>query len=440
VKNIKNNFQQVDSYLEKNEEKSIELLRKLVSFDSSIEDAGTGGRECEIQKFIAEKLNFLNAAIVDVFEPDNDKIKDLPGYNPNHKYDNRPNVVAVFRGKRINKNIVGNSILLNGHADTVEPGNLAEWSRDPFKGEICNNFMYGRGTTDMKGGLAAAILAVEAIKASGIELASDVILESVIDEEGGGNGTLACVERGYSADAALIMEPTGLEVSSANRGAFLAELTVHGLPAHAALKGCGINAIEKTIKLINALAELEKCWLLTKRHPLLSNPTINIGQILGGTGASTVAGECTLRFDVEFFPRDYREDGTEYIVNKNDIKKEVDDCIAFACAGDPWLAKKPAFVTWYQDTPAFQTDSNHPFVEAALLACSKYVKHAKLSGFPAGCDGVHLAHLGKMPVVIFGPGNVKNAHTINESIDIKQYLLSIKVIANLILNWVGINE
>jgi acetylornithine deacetylase len=172
----------------------------------------------------------------------------------------------------------------------------------------------------------------------------------------------------------------------------------------------------------------------------LSNPTINIGQIFGGTGASTVAGECILRFDVEFFPRDYREDGTEYIVNKNDIKKEVEDCIAFACAGDPWLVKKPAFVTWYQDTPAFQTDSSHPFVEAALLACGKYVKHAKLSGFPAGCDGVHLALLGKMPVVILGPGNVKHAHTINESLDIKQYLLSIKIIANLILNWVGFNK
>lgn len=197
MKNNKKHMQCIEIYLDKNKERSIELLRKLVAFDSRIEDAGASGRESGIQKFIAEKLNLLCADVVDIFEPDNSKIKNLPGYNPNHQYDNRPNVVAVFRGMGGINNNAGHSILLNGHVDVVEPGNLEHWARDPFKGEICDNFMYGRGTTDMKSGLAAAIVAIEAIKAVGIDLANDIILESVIDEEGGGNGTLACIERGY---------------------------------------------------------------------------------------------------------------------------------------------------------------------------------------------------------------------------------------------------
>lgn len=439
MKNNKEHLQCIEAYLDENIEKSIELLRKLVSFDSRIEDQGARGRESGIQKFIAEKLSLLCADVLDVFEPDNSKINEFPGYNPNHQYENRPNVVAVFKGRGSN-NKDGHSILFNGHADIVDPGNLAQWSRDPFKGEIYDGLIYGRGTTDMKGGLATAIIAIGAIKAMGLDFANDIILESVVDEEGGGNGTLACVERGYKADAALIMEATNLEVHSANRGFFLAEFTVYGKPIHSGLKGYGVNAIEKAIKLITVLGELEKHWLLTKRHPLLSNPTINIGQIFGGTGADTVADECTVRFDVEFFPCDYREDGTEYIVDKNDIKKEVEGCLATACSGDSWLAKRPVKVTWYQVTSAFQTNSDHPFVKAVMSACSEYMQRTKLSGFPAGCDGVYLAQIGKMPVVIFGPGNVKQAHTVDEFLDIEQYLLAIKVIANIILNWVGVIE
>lgn len=425
--------QRMNQYLTDKKDDHVYFLKQLVGFDSRIINDGATGKEGEIQKFIANKLSEMGADELDIFEPENDKIKDLPGFNPNHDYTDRPNVVAVFKGSG-----GGRSLLINGHCDVVDTGNESLWTSGPFSCEERDGYLFGRGTADMKGGLGSAILALEAIRKMGIKLAGDVILTSVVDEEAGGNGTLACVEKGYRADGALIMEPTGLEVHAANRGAFLAEFKVVGKPIHASLKGFGVNAIDKAYKLINALYELEKSWLLTKRHPLLSNPTINVGQIFGGDGASTAAGECTVRFDVEFFPREYDVEGREFVVDKNQVKQEVQDWLTRSCEGDEWLCDHPVQIHWYQDTSAFQTDLDHPMVTTALDSVKRSLGKVTLSGFPAGCDGVYLANIGQMPVIIFGPGRIHQAHTVNEYLEVKQYLDHIKATANFIIDWVGI--
>jgi acetylornithine deacetylase len=427
--------EKIFSYINNHQQNYLCFLQKLLSFDSRIEQAGQTGKEGPIQEFIARTLKDMGAN-VDLFEVDNDLIKGLPGFNPNHDYHGRPNVVGTFKGSKIENG--SKSLLFNGHADIVAPGSVAEWSKNPFGGEVIDGRIYSRGAADMKGGLAAALLAIEAIKGCNFNLKNDLIFESVVDEEGGGNGTLACVAKGYKADGAVIMEPTNLEVHAANRGAFLAEFTVTGKPAHASLKGFGINAIEKAFELIQALSKLERQWLLTKRHPLLSNPTINIGQIIGGEGASSVPGKCTVRFDVEFFPRDYDEQGVEFIVDKNQIKQEVETCLLDACSGDSWLHVNPVRVNWYQDTSAFQTDPGHPLVKETISACQEVMGFHRLSGFPAGCDGVYLSEIGKMPVIILGPGNVRQAHTIDEFIELDQFFKAIKVYANLIVRWVGV--
>lgn len=421
-------------YLEAKKNEHIDFLKQLVGFDSRIMNAGRSGNEGEIQRFIARKLKQLGADQIDIFEPDNEKIKHLPGFNPEHDYTDRPNVVAVFKGSGSG----GRSLLLNGHVDTVDTGNLELWTSDPFTCTERDGLLYGRGVADMKGGLAAAILALEALKETGVKLAGDVIFTSVVDEEAGGNGTLAIVEKGYRADGALIMEPTNLEIHAANRGAFLARFTVVGKPIHACLKGFGVNAIDKAMMLIRALYELEKEWLLTKRHPFLANPTINIGRIQGGIGASIVADECTVDFDVEFLPREYDVDGNEHIVDKYAIQREVEAALARACTADEWLQQHPVKVDWYQDTSAFQTDAAHPLVTTALQSVADTLGKAGLSGFPAGCDGVYLSNIGNMPVVIFGPGKINQAHTINEFLEIDQYISHIQALTNFIIDWAGL--
>ena len=416
-----------------NKEEHLELLRKLVSFESKIIDAGVTGLEKGIQDYL--KVLFADmGAEIDAFEPDNEKIKNLPGYNPNHTYKDRENVVAIFRG-----NGTGRSLLLNGHSDIVPADDADKWTSPPFECEIRDNKIYGRGTVDMKAGSSAAILAIKLLLDMGLKFNGDIIFEAVIDEEGGGNGTIACCEKGYRADGAIIMEPTGMVVMPNNRGTFLAEFTVQGKPIHSSLKGFGVNAIEKAIKLMNVLKEIESQWLMTKRHPLISNPTINFGQITGGDGASTVAGECNVKFAVEFLPSELTKDYALMPIDPEDVKKEVQAQIDLACNGDPWLRDNPVAINWYQETLCFETDVDTEFVEAVAGSCRDVTGKTIIAGFPSGCDGAPLSKIGKMPVIILGPGDGKQAHTIDEFVELDQFYKAIEIYANVIIDWVGVS-
>ncbi len=421
----------IHNAIEKNKASYFAFLKDLISFDSRILEAGKYGQEKGIQDYLKQYFQKLGAQ-VDAFSPENEKICKYAGFNKNHTYENWENVVAIFKGAG-----GGRSLLMNGHCDIVPPGDESAWTSPPFTCVERSGRLYGRGTTDMKGGLGAAILAVSLLKELSIPLAGDIIIESVIDEEGGGNGTIACCDRGYRADGAIIMEPTRMAVMPANRGAFLARFTVTGRQTHAATKGLGVNAVEKAIKLINAMKEVETHWLMTKKHPLLSNPTINIGKMEGGLGASIVPEACTVDFDVEFLPSEYDKDYRLIPVDPQDIKDEIQRCIDFACAGDPWLCSHPVTVDWYQETLCFETDAEHPFVQTALKSCRRVLPGAVLDGLPCGCDGAPLFRIGKMPVVIMGPGDLEELHTTDESMDAEKFYQAIEVYANLILDWVG---
>ncbi len=187
------------------------FLAKLVSFDSRMLENGVHGQEKGIQDYLATHFAGMGAT-VDVFSPDNEKISRYAGFNAGHQYEGRQNVVATFKGTG-----GGASLLMNGHCDIVPPGDENAWTSPPFAATERGGLLYGRGTADMKGGLAAAILAVQFIKDMGYRFKGDIFIESVIDEEGGGNGTIACCDRGYRADGALLMEPTGLKVMPSSK-------------------------------------------------------------------------------------------------------------------------------------------------------------------------------------------------------------------------------
>lgn len=420
--------------IEKNKDSYFDFLKDLVSFDSRIIDAGKTGQEKGIMEYLKKYFAEMGAN-VDAFAPDNEKICKYPGFNPNHTYEDRENVCAAFLGSG-----GGKSLIMNGHCDIVTPGDESLWQSPPFECVERAGRYYGRGTTDMKGGVAAAILAVRTLKELEVPLAGDIVIEAVIDEEGGGNGTIACCDRGYRADGAVIMEPTHMAIMPTNRGAFLAQFTVQGKQTHAATKGIGVNAIEKAYKLINALKELESEWLMTKKHPLLQNPTMNIGQISGGSGASVVAESCNVKFDVEFLPSEYDADYKLVPVKPEDIKKEVQDRITLACMGDSWLKDHPVTIDWYQETLCFETPSEHEFVQTALKSCKRVLPDTALDGLPCGCDGAPLANIGKMPVIIMGPGDLDCLHITDESMSAEKFYQAIEVYANFIIDWVGISK
>jgi acetylornithine deacetylase len=287
----------------------------------------------------------------------------------------------------------------------------------------------------MKAGLAAMILAVGYLREAGLAPEGDVILESVVDEEGGGNGTLACVAQGYTADAAIVTEPTGLHIRPASRGVYLLQIDVQGKSTHAALKWEGVNAIEKALKIVRGMQVLEHTWLAKRKNPLLPSPTITIGQIEGGLAGAIVPGQCSMKFDVKYLPVEVDPDGTERKVRGESICREVEDWVEMICAGDEWLRENPPRLDWYLHVLPHWLDPNHPLVGMLKSSCERVLGRSIVSGMPSGADARILQNAGQINTLIFGPGNLQQAHSTDEFVPLEQFFHAIRVLALAIYEW-----
>lgn len=422
-------MEQLIEYIDNHREEAITFLRDLVSINSTFIDQGIYGNEGEAQKWLEERLRGWGME-TELFEPDNDVISSWPDYNPNHQYDGRPNLVAISRG-----NGGGRSLLFNGHIDTVPLDDPRKWSFPPLSAEISDGNLYGRGACDMKAGLAAMIMATKFLNDLGIKRRGDVIIESVVDEEGGGNGTLACVAKGIKADAAIVTEPTDLKIYSSSRGVFLLKITVMGKPSHACFKWTGVNAIDKGYRIANALAELERRWLATRKHPRLPSPTITLGEISGGISAATVPGTCVMKFDIKYLPSELDTCGNRVCVHVNTIREEVEDCIRIACMGDEWLKDHMPELDWYLTVMPHEIDDNAEIIKVVSDACDSIKGDHMISGLPSGSDARHLQNNGGIPTILFGPGSMEFAHSIDEHVKIDDYIDCIKILAKTIVQW-----
>ena len=240
----------------------IEFLQKLVSIPS------VTGAEWEIQNFMAAKLKGMGLK-VDMWEPDQEELKKHPAYVPvEEKYEKRPNVVGLYKGTG-----GGRSLLLNGHVDVIPAGPPASWQYGPYAAEIHDNRLYGRGASDMKSGLAAMTMALDCLLAAGFRLKGDILLEYVMDEELSGNGTLACVLKGYQADAGICCETSSLHVQPACIGRVWWEITVRGKPAGIQRRFEGVNAIEKGYEIVKAVSDLEAIRIEPVEPSALSGQT-----------------------------------------------------------------------------------------------------------------------------------------------------------------------
>ena len=208
----------------------------------------------------------------------------------------RPNLVALLPGSG-----GGRSLAFNGHIDVVPIGDRAGWDYDPWGSEIAAGKLYGRGSVDMKAGIAAFIAATEAIIASNIAPKGDLQLHIVVDEEAGGfAGTRDVIARGYRADGVIVAEPTSGRIDAAEGGLSWVRVTLRGRAAHAgwrfaqiypqaeadAQNADGVNAIEKGVRFVQAVREFERDWAHSRHHPLMPPgiTTINPGVIVGGVG------------------------------------------------------------------------------------------------------------------------------------------------------------
>ena len=288
--------QRILDAVDKRFDEQVSFLTELVSHPS------TRGNEQSAQRFMAEQLTERGFE-TDVWQIDVEDIAGLPGFSPViGNYDDAVNVVGIHR----NPSGKGRSLILNGHIDVVPTGPLDMWDAPPFEPVVNGGWMVGRGAGDMKGGVVANLFALDALRDAGARPAAEVFFQAVVEEECTGNGALACLQRGYRADAAIIPEPFNEQLIAAQIGVIWMQVHLRGIPVHVLEAGSGFSAIEAAIPLIAALRELELRWNAADKHPAyerVEHPlNLNIGRIEGGDWASSVPAWCCFDVRMAVYP------------------------------------------------------------------------------------------------------------------------------------------
>ncbi len=409
----------IDEKIEQMREEIIEFTSNLIKFPSE------QGKEKNAQLFFADSLKKLGCQ-VDIFNPDAETLRKYEDLMITREdFCKSPDVVGLLKGTG-----GGKSIILNSHMDVVPAGDQ-DWKESPWSGKIENGKIFGRGTSDMKGGAAANFYALKAIIEAGIKLKGDVIVESVVDEETGGAGTAAALLRGYTAEAAIISEPTDMKVYPACMGSMWFRIKVKGKAAHGATAYMGVNAIEKAQIIYNALKKLEGVRKETKNHSLYSHLEIpfciNIGKFSGGNWPSSVPDEAVMEGRMGVSPDE----------SISEARKELEDAVRDAAASDSWISKNPPKIEWFGSCwVGGAVSKDHPIVQNIVRNHFDVLRREPVvSGAPWATDAGVLIRYGNIPTVIYGPGIGSTAHQANEYILIEDVIKATKVISNSILDW-----
>lgn len=423
-------MKKLKQYISQTHDKQLSFLKEMIAADTSIKQMGIYGNEANGQKIVQNKLIELGAEI-DSFEPDNTMMKSHPEFNSGHDYTGRPNLVGVIRGSG-----GGKSMLFNAHIDVVPAGSSENWNTPAFEPTVEEGRLYGRGSCDMKAGGAAALMALSILKDLNIKLKGDVIYESVVDEEGGGNGTLACCLKGYQADAAIIPEPTCLKLMPAHMGWMFYRIEFSGKPLHCAYKWDGVNAIDLAVDFMMYMRDVERRWAITKRHPYLPSPTICFTVINGGDSSSTVPAHCTLDMTVHFHPMDSTKEKIGFYIEKA-LMNEIE------CWKQGSVAAKqfPPKIIKFQQGSAYDIGADHPIVKLTAKCINNVIGGpAQVEGLASGADARLLVNYGNTPTVICGPGSISVAHSANEYVPVDEYFKAVELFANVLIEWCGISE
>jgi acetylornithine deacetylase len=313
--------------------------------------------------------------------------------------------------------------VLSTHQDVVSPGAPESWSHDPWGGERGDGRIWGRGSADMKGSIGAALFALRALKTSGLRPASDVELQCVVGEENGGLGTLSALETEPRPAAALVLEPTVLVPLAACSGCVHFTVTVDGRAAHGATPWVGVSALDKLILVYTALKELAERRRGEQDHALFSEvpdaAPLSMGVARAGEWRSSVPDRATMigRFGV--MPDEPIAHGREQIAA----------AVREAAARDEWLAAHPPHVSWDNaGFPGWETAAEAPIVQTLAGALESVTGQAALGAATYGSDAGHFASNG-IPVVLFGPGRIGDAHSPNESVTEEEILTCAKTLA-----------
>ena len=372
----------------------IELTRQLIRIPSENPPGGEG----EIAEFIAEKLKDLGLTVrVYEFKP------------------GRPSVVGLLSGVKEKP-----TLMFNGHMDTVPVGDKDLWSVEPFEGVLRDGRIYGRGAADMKGALAAMIASVKAIVESEVNLRGRLILTFVADEEVTGYGTRDLIRRGYRADFAIVGEPSELNVQTAHKGLLWLKVVIRGKAAHASIPHQGVNAIYRMADFCLALEKMNSL-LAEKKHALLGPPTINVGTIKGGIKTNIVPDYCEITIDRRLIP------GEKPV----DVKREIEETLESLGGKTSKLQTQVEVINVAEPS---ETAQDELIVQVARKAVREVIgRDPGVTGFTATCDMRFLVNEAGIPTIILGPGSLRQAHVIDEYVEVEQVINAAKIYTSIIL-------
>ena len=435
----------------------IALTSELIALDTTARDAGAPPRaEAELQRVLAARLRALGAEI-DLWEPGptGEGGRFVP---PGLDFVGRPQLIARLPGAAVG-GAPTRSLLLTGHIDAVDVEPREQWSSEPFVAVERDGLLYGRGANDMKGGLAALVVALEALHAvagsAGVRdrgplgLAGDVVFASVTDEESSGMGSWSVVERfrerGVRLDAGLCAEPTEFEAWVACRGIFKPRLTIPGRAGHSQepqpgwREGGAVNAIAFLAPILREIEAINADW---RRRPDMRHAYLAPGDIVpvlvdGGTWDVTVPPFCHLTLDCHYLPVHWRGDqGADAV--KTEIRERIDDAAAAHPGNDGWLAEHPIVWEWEWEVPPAEITADHPLVRTVLETAAGLGHPSRPGGLNSWHDAATFTLHGGIPTFSYGPRGMNTAHAVNECVAIDELVDTAAIVAASALRWCGV--
>jgi succinyl-diaminopimelate desuccinylase len=379
---------------------TLDLARRLVRTPSVYRPDDPGANETAVAALVAGELRQLGLDV---------RIEDAaPG---------RPNVIGDWTGRR-----PGPLLILEGHSDVVTEGDASAWSVPPFGGIVADGRLYGRGAADMKGGVAAAIAAVRAIRDAGASLPGRIRVAVVADEEGMMIGIKSFVRNGWAKDAcgAIICEPEANDICLAQKGALRAIARFRGRMAHGAMPKSGVNPIPPAAAFVQALQALARGYVTRHgTHRLLGEPSLTPTVLRSGELAqlNVIQAEAVVGVDIRTIPgQDHAE-----------IRGDLIEAVAAAAAGVRGCRGDLEVI---EERPTTETPRDAAIVDAVERACRRVQgRPPRHRGVPGATDGTFLHAWGGVPIVTIGPGDVTIPHQIDEFVRVADLIEAARIFA-----------
>ncbi|MEG9247190.1 ArgE/DapE family deacylase [Arthrobacter sp. Soc17.1.1.1] len=365
---------------------------------------------------------------MDRWQLEEESLSGHVGYGPTTvAFEDLTNVVGTYTPEG---SAEGRSLILNGHVDVVPTGPEETWSRSPWDAPVIDGWMYGRGVADMKAGLAANLFAFDAVRAAGLSPQGRIHLQSVVEEECTGNGSLAALQRGYTADAVVIPEPEEDMLVRANVGVIWFRVRVSGQPTHVREMASGFNAIDAAYPVMQELRTVQDRWNADKgnhryfedlEHPI----NFNIGTIAGGDWPSSVPSWCEFDVRASLYPG----------ISAADAWREIEDCLGSIESEAEISAVRTGF---FSEGYVLEEGSA---AEQALAAAHQHVTGAELQSFttPGYLDGRVFSLYAGIPALVYGPTS-ESIHGFDERVSVESVRTVTKTIALFIATWCGVSE